>query len=80
MADLRTAQPSAGACASRLEAVIAQDPGKRGISALAHARRGDLGQAAHSLCSARRVAIITGFFIVPCAAPETDGPLGALAM
>jgi len=63
-----------------IESLIAADPGNRGIGPLALA--GELYRAATTLYrdSVRRVGIATGFFILRAGAPETDGPLGALAI
>lgn len=63
---------------ANLETVIWSDPAGRGIAPLC--RAGELERAARALPSARRVAIVTGFFIPAAGAPETDGPPGALAL
>lgn len=80
------ASTSTSSAAARIEALVTQDEGGRGIAPLVVP--GDLGAAAAALTNARRVGIITGF---PCliteegevrfASPqETDGPPGAVAI
>jgi hypothetical protein len=62
----------------RIEAELHRDVG-RGMDAVFAATRGGLWHAASTLTEARRIGIITGFFVpgaVPPAA-ETDGPAGA---
>jgi hypothetical protein len=61
-----------------IERIIWDDPGQRGVHYLA--LPGDLYRAATSLLAARRVAVVTGFFIVDEQAYETDGPPGARAI
>ncbi len=64
--------------ATRLERLIARDPG-RGIAPLAAAAAGGLARAGAALADARAVTVLTGFFI-PAADPpaaENDGPIGA---
>lgn len=61
---------------NRLEALILQDPGQRGIAALQVA--GDLEAAAALLRKARRPLVLTGFAVGPQGVAETDGPPGAL--
>jgi hypothetical protein len=68
----------AGERSAAIESLIAQDPGGRGIAALV--RRGELRAAAESLLAARRVLIVSGFYIPSMGAGETDGPPGALAI
>lgn len=58
-----------------IERLIAEDPGQRGVAALAIA--GDLGRAAASLVKAKRVLLLSGFHIPRAGAAETDGPPGA---
>ncbi|MFQ5461192.1 MAG: glutamate cyclase domain-containing protein [Phycisphaerae bacterium] len=58
-----------------IENLIASDPGGRNIFALAIADQ--LRLAAQSLRLARRVGIVSGFFIPGARAGETDGPSGA---
>ena len=78
----------------RLEAIIAEDHGKRGIAPLV--LPGELARAAYHLgqCSAKdgsaadraasncqHVAVLTGYPCCPGNPPtETDGPLGAIAI
>ncbi|MCZ6748684.1 MAG: DUF4392 domain-containing protein [SAR324 cluster bacterium] len=61
-----------------IENLISQDPGGRNIFGLV--RRDHLRLAALSLKSARRVLIVSGFFIPAGGAGETDGPPGAKAL
>lgn len=65
---------------NKLEQVIQDDPGNRGIKPL-H-KPGELVRAALRLSCAKSIAIVTGFPIVHGNgfSPETDGPLGALTM
>lgn len=63
---------------ANLEASLWSDPAGRGIAPLC--LEGELERAARSLLTARRGAIVTGFFIPAVGAPETDGPPGALAL
>ncbi len=72
---------------ARLEGIVHQDPGRRGLAAYRSAGRsldaGQLAIAANSLATqARRVGILTGFYleIDGRLAPETDGPTGALML
>ncbi len=58
-----------------MENLIASDPGGRNVFALLVPDQ--LRLAAQSLRLARRVAIVTGFYIPDAAAGETDGPPGA---
>src|SRR5262245_10103948 len=72
----------------RLEQVITQDIGGRGLSFdpkdnLVTRCRGNLGRAASDLASeGTSVAIVTGFFVAHAERPsiETDGPCGAIAL
>lgn len=63
-----------------IERLITADPGKRGIGPLAI--EGELHRAATALYAGdvRHVGITTGFYILSAGVPETDGPLGALAI
>jgi hypothetical protein len=68
----------------RLEAIIAEDHGKRGIAPLV--LPGELARAAYHLGQCRaasacqHVAVLTGYPCCPGSPPtETDGPLGAIA-
>lgn len=62
--------------ASRLEQVIQQDIGNRGIKHFASLSNGNLFKTCdHMFHSAKHVGVCTGFNIPP---PENDGPLGAL--
>lgn len=58
-----------------IENLIATDPGKRNIFGLVVADQ--LRLAAQSLKLARRVGIVSGFYIPDAQAGETDGPPGA---
>ncbi|MHC5108486.1 MAG: glutamate cyclase domain-containing protein [Planctomycetota bacterium] len=60
---------------SSIENLIASDPGGRNIFGLVIADQ--LRLAAQSLRLARRVGIVSGFFIPAAGAGETDGPSGA---
>jgi len=60
---------------SSIENLIASDPGGRNIFGLVNANQ--LRLAAQSLLLARRVAIVSGFYILEADASETDGPPGA---
>jgi hypothetical protein len=60
---------------ARVEKIIQQDPGNRGVS---HFYTEALFDAAQCLEKADHVAILTGFFIPAALAPETDGPLGSM--
>jgi hypothetical protein len=63
---------------SSLLAAVQIDVGGRGLEpALFHACAADFAPACQSLAVARRVGILTGFFIPGPNAPETDGPPGA---
>ena len=61
-----------------IEQLIAEDRRGRGIAALV--RRGALERAARSLAGAKRVGLVSGFFLLPPLAGETDGPPGAKAV
>src|SRR5437762_2956231 len=61
-----------------MENLIASDPGGRNIFSLVIADQ--LRLAAQSLRLARRVGIVSGFFIPDAGAGETDGPPGAKAL
>ena len=58
-----------------MENLIASDPGGRNVFGLVVPDQ--LRLAAQSLRLARRVAIVTGFYIPEAGAGETDGPPGA---
>jgi hypothetical protein len=60
-----------------IEALVCRDVGRK-TQALIDANRGGLADAAASLATAKRVGLITGFFVPrgDVAAPETDGPVG----
>jgi hypothetical protein len=58
-----------------LERLILHDPGARGVAALA--LPGSLESACRTLAAAKRVGVVTGFYIPSAGACETDGPLGA---
>lgn len=61
-----------------IEALVCRDVGRKTQELIA-ASAGGLPAAAESLAGARRVGLITGFFVPrgDVAAPETDGPVGA---
>ncbi|MBX9654417.1 DUF4392 domain-containing protein [bacterium] len=61
-----------------IERIIWDDPGRRGVHHLT--LPGDLARAATSLLAARRVTIVTGFYIIDEQTYETDGPPGARAI
>ncbi len=61
-----------------IENLIASDPGGRNIFSLVVADQ--LRLAAQSLRLARRVAIVSGFYVLEAGAGETDGPPGAKVM
>lgn len=61
-----------------IEDHISQDPCSRGIGACF--QRTHLVEAARRLHAADSIIITTGFYILRCKAPETDGPLGAYAI
>lgn len=61
-----------------MENLIASDPGGRNVFGLVIGDQ--LRLAAQSLRLARRVGIVSGFFIRDAGAGETDGPPGALAV
>lgn len=60
-----------------IEALVCRDVGRKTADLIA-ATRGELFAAARLLAGARRVGLITGFFVPrgDVAAPETDGPVG----
>ena len=60
-----------------IEALVCRDVGRK-TQELIDANPGGLADAAAALCTARRVGLITGFFVPrgAVAAPETDGPVG----
>lgn len=60
---------------SSIENLIATDPGARNVFALVMADQ--LRLAAQSLLLAKRVGLVSGFFIQQAGAGETDGPPGA---
>ena len=60
---------------AEFERVILNDPGGRGVASFA--RPGEFESACRALATARRVGIVTGFYIPTADACETDGPLGA---
>lgn len=64
--------------ARRIEALIQQDPGARGLGKWAI--RDHLLPASRSLLQAGHVVLTTGFFIKSAGVIETDGPPGALVL
>ncbi len=81
-------QPERSRVINKLEAIITQDIGGRGLAVdpndnLVTRCRGNLARAAsHLATEGSAVAIVTGFFIAHAATPsiETDGPCGAIAL
>lgn len=69
---------SGAECTRGVGALIASDRGHRGVPTLF--REAYLGEAAGYLAASSRVAIVTGFFVPSCGAPETDGPGGSSAL
>ena len=63
---------------SRLEEILRQDPGQRGIGALF--LPGELRRAVDALAAARRAVIVTGFPVRSAGVAETDGPPGSAAL
>jgi D-glutamate cyclase-like, C-terminal len=63
---------------AEIERIIAEDPRERGIGRLV--QWGALEAAARLLSGARRVGIVSGFFLPVPQAGETDGPPGAKAI
>ena len=61
---------------NRLEALIARDPGGRGVAALV--LPGELGRGAALLTKAHGILVATGFAVGSDGLAETDGPPGAL--
>ncbi len=61
-----------------VEKLIAADRGGRKVSSLF--RPGFPDDALGLLEGASRVAVVTGFFVPACGAPETDGPGGAVML
>ena len=57
------------------EQTLLDDPGERNIKTLF--RPGHLESACRALAAAKRIGIVTGFYIPSAGACETDGPLGA---
>ncbi len=64
-------------CIAAIEALVCRDVGRK-TQELIVASAGGLAAAAEALADARRVGLITGFFVPrgDFAAPETDGPVG----
>ncbi len=61
-----------------LAKLLASDPGRRRIPALACPQA--LADAAQALIQARKVVLVSGFYIGRAGAWETDGPLGTLVL
>ncbi len=61
-----------------LEAICRRDPGGRGLPATAP--WGPIETVARELATVERLAIVTGFPHLATDRPETDGPLGAVAL
>src|SRR5258708_19310181 len=64
-------------CIAAIEALVCRDVGRK-TQELIVASAGGLAAAAEALADARRVGLITGFFVPrgDVAAPETHGPVG----
>eukprot|EP00735_Rhodelphis_limneticus_P013879 TRINITY_DN7840_c0_g1::TRINITY_DN7840_c0_g1_i1::g.23790::m.23790 TRINITY_DN7840_c0_g1::TRINITY_DN7840_c0_g1_i1::g.23790 ORF type:complete len:312 (+),score=23.10,sp/Q7Z3D6/GLUCM_HUMAN/35.71/2e-36,DUF4392/PF14336.1/1.2e-84,YjeF_N/PF03853.10/1.9e+03,YjeF_N/PF03853.10/0.097 TRINITY_DN7840_c0_g1_i1:52-987(+) len=67
------------ACA-RIEEITGRDPGGRGITKLWEQCRGSLKDAAQVLVSSKKIALISGFFIITAGVCENDGPPGIAAI
>jgi len=65
---------------TKLIKVIQSDPGRRGIHNTFVASGTELKLFAEALLDSDHVVITTGFYIVVAGAPETDGPLGTIAL
>ena len=63
-----------------LQELLARDPARRGLTGRNYQSSGSLESATRSLATAKKVAIVTGFFIADAPQPtaETDGPPGAI--
>lgn len=61
-----------------LDRLVRLDPGARGVARLERAN--PLKTACEALLGAESVLLVTGFWYLAGSAPETDGPLGALAL
>jgi hypothetical protein len=61
-----------------IETLIQNDIGNRGIGKIT--LTGEVEGAAKVLLESKNILIVTGFFIFQCGHPETDGPLGAVAI
>ena len=61
---------------SAIQALIASGRSGRKVSSLLKTRH--LAEARNLLEASSRVAVVTGFYIPACGAPETDGPGGAV--
>jgi hypothetical protein len=72
------APPDSAQRIAAIERLIARDPARRGIARLV--QWGSLERAARALLGARRVGIISGFYLPKAKAGETDGPPGAKAI
>lgn len=72
------APPNAAQRIAAIERAVARDPARRGIARLV--QWGSLERAARALLGARRVGLISGFYLPRAGAGETDGPPGAKAI
>ncbi|NLB83998.1 MAG: DUF4392 domain-containing protein [Synergistaceae bacterium] len=61
---------------SSIRALVASDRSERRISSLLELQH--LAEARKLLEASTRVAVVTGFYVPACRAPETDGPGGAV--
>ncbi|KAG9394839.1 protein of unknown function (DUF4392) [Carpediemonas membranifera] len=59
-----------------IETYLMSKPGTRGMDSLFPAVRGELSAGVGVLSQAKRVLILTGFYVSKAGACETDGPLG----
>ena len=64
--------------AEKLEKLIQQDPGKRGLDSWAI--KGDLLPATESLILGKHIIIASGFYILNAGEIETDGPPGSIIL
>jgi hypothetical protein len=69
---------TSAAAFTAIERILAEDPRQRGIAALV--QWGALEAAARALFTARRVIVVSGFYLPVPRQGETDGPPGAKAI
>jgi len=75
---LKTMNSKYKSIAEKIETLILQDPGNRGISNWAI--DGNLLPAAESILTGKHIVITTGFFILSSNIIETDGPPGVIVL